>query len=467
MLSRLPGLISAVDLNMIMEKTNLIFNNPNDFKTPEALLLYQQRLLDSERILSICTQEYNIQLYTPRPAYVPREVMDFFEPYPVVVISYDIPTKTVELGTLPEFNVNNIFSQQYSLKFVAVPIYYYVELRTQQFGPPNFLSEMPARDLWDFVVEEAIRLDASDITLTTTRNGAEVYYNVRKKKVHSRRVLSGAESQDIINILASRANATIAEMSSDPRYFGVDLNKNYRGRVCVNKTVYGMLCTIRVLPNAIFNKTLESLNIDSRACKFIRQIMLKREKGLRLFIGETMSGKNTTILSSLRELVSLDTYKIVSLEQPVEILVDGIEQIGCETDEEFEKNADSLLRQNPDIEYFTEITARTAGSILRQANTGKMVFSTVHANSLHEVFFRLQDMTGFSLDRLLLNIHSLCYQELVRDEATDSIRPVNVCFYLTDDMRSQLLDTSFKNVFDVLRDYENKWRSGENLWIEE
>ena len=184
-----------------------------------------------------------------------------------------------------------------------------------------------------------------------------------------------------------------------------------------------------------------------------------------MFIGETFSGKNTTILAALREIVELDMYKIVSLEQPVELLVDGIEQINCETDDEFRKNADSLLRQNPDVEYFTEITARTARSIMEQANTGKVVFSTIHANSIADVFFRLQDITGFPIDRLILNVHSLIYQELVRDEARDMIFPVNRCVYITDEIRAELLGKSFGEVYGYIKKLEDDWTNGEYRWV--
>lgn len=467
MMTRLQGYMSATDYNMVNEKTRLMFSNPMDFKTPEALIVYQQRMLDSNLLLDLCMQEYNKTLYTPKPTYIPQEVLDFFEQYNCVVISYSPKDNVVELGTMPELDVSRVYSGNYRVKWIAVPIYYYCELREKQYGRPDFFSDLPPKDLWDLIVEEALHLDAADITLTTTRNGAEVYYNVRKRKVRSRRIMRGIEVEDVIKIIASGANATLATLTAKPRYFGVDLNKNNRGRVCINKTYYGMLVTVRVLSNDTFNKTLEQLNIESHAAAFIRNIMLKREKGIRLFVGETMSGKNTTILAALRELVELDRYKIVSLEQPVEILVDGIEQINCETDDEFAESADSLLRQNPDIEYFTEITARTANAILMQANTGKMVFSTIHANSLHEVFFRLQDITGYPIDRLLLNVHSLCWQELVRDEATDTIHPVNKCFYMSDELRSRLLGTSFKEVFDEMKVYEDKWGAGDYIWVKE
>ena len=85
----------------------------------------------------------------------------------------------------------------------------------------------------------------------------------------------------------------------------------------------------------------------------------------------------------------------------MEILVDGIVQINTETEEMFAKNADSLLRQNPDIVYFTEITEKTAYSILKQSNTSKAVFSSVHANSIADVVSRLMDITSVDSDRIV------------------------------------------------------------------
>ena len=143
--------------------------------------------------------------------------------------------------------------------------------------------------------------------------------------------------------------------------------------------------------------------------------------------------------------------------KPVEILVDGIEQINAETDEEFELNADSLLRQNPDIVYFTEITARTATAIMQQSNTSKAVFSTIHANSISEVLFRLEDITHLPLDRIILTLHSCVYQELVRDERTDTVKPYNRCVYFDDDLKMRLYGKPVAEIIGVLKGLEARW----------
>ena len=222
---------------------------------------------------------------------------------------------------------------------------------------------------------------------------------------------------------------------------------------------YFDLVTIRVLPDDLLTTTLEELNIKPNACEFIRNHVLSKEKGLRLFIGETMSGKNTTILSSLLELVAEDRYKIVSVESPVEILVDGIVQINTETEEMFAKNADSLLRQNPDIVYFTEITEKTAYSILKQSNTSKAVFSSVHANSIADVISRLMDITSVDSDRIVQTLQSCIYQVLVRDEEHDRIYPVNKCVHFDEALKARLYGQPVYKKREIIKEVEDAWES--------
>ncbi len=457
MMKSLTGLLSAFTINEIREKTAIKIDDVSKFKTPEALLIYEQGILDEYTLLMACREEYGLMLHTPKVSYVPPDIMEEFRKYHVVVISYDVKTNAVLLGVMPEYSQEVILSDRYIVKKTLVPIYYYVKWRTAQFDVPDFVNELPVKDLWGLIVSEAVQLDASDITVTSTVVGARVYYNVRKAKVYSKRVLQKQHVEEIVKLIATSANATFADMSAKPRYFAIDLDGRHRGRVVVNRTLNGMLITVRVLSNDSMTKTLEDLNITKEAADFIRSKMLSAEKGLRLFIGETMSGKNTSILSAINELVAVDKYKIVSVEQPVEIRVDGIEQINAETDDEFAANADSLLRQNPDYVYFTEITARTADAVMQQSNTAKAVFSTIHANSISDVLFRLHDVTKMSIDRLLLTLHSCVYQELRRDDETDSVRPYNRCIYFDEALKMKLYGKDTATIKSTLMRLESEW----------
>lgn len=453
----LIGELSSTNLSLVRENTKLVFKDPSKFRTPEAVIVYQQNLLDDDKLLQMCSDEYDLELKTPEVHYIPKELVQQYKGYNCVPIQYVTGEETIYVGVLPEMqgyipDVRNI-----KVKQVLVPIYYYVKLYTRLYGNVDFLYTLPPMDKLNMIIEEAVNLKASDITITNMAEGATIYYNVRKRKVYSKRVIVREDVELFAELLATKAGAPISAKDNHPRYLSVQLTLHHRGRVVLNRTYYGRAITIRILSDDILTESLEELNISATTCAFIRDKMLSREKGLRLFIGETMSGKNTTILSALRELVDQDKYKIVSVESPVETLVEGIEQINVETEEEYAENAASLLRQNPDIVYITEITNYTAKDTIQTANTGKVVFSTIHANSISDVLSRLMDITHMGVDRLLLSMHSCVYQELVRDEEADTVKPINRCLYFSDALKMRLYGESIGVCKMIIKEEEEKW----------
>ena len=456
----LQGLLTATELQNVRDKTKLIFADSSLFKTAESVVVHEQNMLSDEQLLQACSDEYGVKLFTPRREYIPRAVLDKVKGMNVVPISYNAAAGVMDVGIIPDLQPKARSAGTVNFKFVKVPIYYYVDMYTDYYGRPDFIMELPAKDYLDFIFSEAVSLKASDITIfNASGNRAEVIYNVRKRLVHSRRKLDGSLVKSLAHTLATSGSSEFDEASEDPRFFSIRVDMHNRGRVVVNKVYHGWCITIRVLPDVYLETSLEDLNIKPNACEFIRKYVLSEEKGLRLFIGETMSGKNTTILSALMELVALDKYKIVSVESPVEILVDGIIQINADTEDAFAKNADSLLRQNPDIVYFTEITEKTAYSILKQANTSKAVFSSVHANSIADVISRLMDITGVDSDRVVQTLQSCVYQVLKRDDEHDRIYPENRCIHFDDELKSRLYGKPLYEKHAILKEVEDSWIS--------
>lgn len=456
----LQGLLTATELQNVRDKTKLIFADSSLFKTAESVVVHEQNMLSDEQLLQACSDEYGVKLFTPRREYIPRAVLDKVKGMNVVPISYNAAAGVMDVGIIPDLQPKARSAGTVNFKFVKVPIYYYVDMYTDYYGRPDFIMELPAKDYLDFIFSEAVSLKASDITIfNASGNRAEVIYNVRKRLVHSRRKLDGSLVKSLAHTLATSGSSEFDEASEDPRFFSIRVDMHNRGRVVVNKVYHGWCITIRVLPDDYLETSLEDLNIKPNACEFIRKYVLSEEKGLRLFIGETMSGKNTTILSALMELVALDKHKIVSVESPVEILVDGIIQINADTEDAFAKNADSLLRQNPDIVYFTEITEKTAYSILKQANTSKAVFSSVHANSIADVISRLMDITGVDSDRVVQTLQSCVYQVLKRDDEHDRIYPENRCIHFDDELKSRLYGKPLYEKHAILKEVEDSWIS--------
>ena len=453
----LNGIVDVETIHELDEYTDLRFVDKTKYLCAEALGLYEQKILSNEEILSICEQTMGQDLYVPVPSYIPNDILRHFRGSAVVPVSYRPISGTITCVALPELGKDFMPFQGKKVDVLYTTIYNYFFEYVKQYGPHKDLQIVPAKQLLDSIIREAIGIGAADITLSSVGQLAQVYYNVRKRKVYSQRILNSDNMEDIIKFLCFKSPMDVT--SRDPKYVGVDLNEFYRGRVVINHKYKGYAITIRILPNAAFDKDLSQLNLTKETVSFMRRFMMNREPGLRLIVGSTMSGKNTTALAMLSELVEGDRMKVVSIEMPVEQELYGIEQINCDTEEEYETNINSLIRQNPDFVYVTEIGDTTAEAIMRVTNTGKKVLSTLHANSVAAVIGRLQDITKLSTDRIVQTLHSITYQELIRDEASDSIRPVNRFIYLSPERKAQLYGKSFGEITLKLAEWE-----GGDVW---
>lgn len=453
----LNGIVPVEMIHEIDAYVGLRLRDKMKYRCAEALALYEQRLLDNESIFDLCEKASGEDLYVPAMSYVPDDVVRHFQGSDVVPVSYSPMRGIITCVALPEIGTKYKPLDKNEVHVVFTPIYNYFSEFVKKYGPHPDLLDMPAKRLLDSIVNEAISMDASDITISSVDKSATVYYNVRKNKVYSQRILSSDNIVDIIKLLC--AESPMDSISNDPKSVGVSLNEFWRGRVEINHKYHGYAVTIRLLPNAAFDKSLEDCNLTAETIKFFRNIFMNKELGLRLIIGSTMSGKNTTALACLKELTEEDRYKVVSIEMPVEQELYGIEQINCLNAHEYESNINSLLRQNPDIVYITETSDTTAESIMRVTNTGKRVISTIHANSCADVIGRLLDITKLTPDRIIQTIHSLVYQELVRDDETDTIRPKNKFVYLSQDRKSQLYGKSYGEIILKLKEWE-----GGDVW---
>lgn len=458
MLDLLIGKVSPTELEVVRNATHLRFKSPNKYKASEALVLYEQGVLEFDEITELVRKSTGQNVETPRVDYITKPILEHFTSYDCVPYKYDNVKEVIYVGMLPEDIHNRVLP--YKNKEVVrtpVPMHWFVKYYTQLYSKPSFVLELPEKDLFDFIVNEAVELGAADITVSSRASHSRVYYNVRKKNVQSKRAIGKTEVDGLVRFVSSLGRATISATLKEPVYFSVKLNENNRGRCVVTETYHGLSVTIRVLPTDLFNTTLEDLNLSNKTIEFLRSKSMTRETGLRIFVGPTYSGKNTTIAAMLMEMLSDLSLKGVSVEQPVELLMDFLEQIDCDTEESYVKNIASLLRQNPDIVYVTEITDYTATSIMNVGNTGKTVITSLHANNLADVVARLQDLTHYSTDRIIQNIQTLVYQELVRNEEEDRVYPVNRCIYFSKELKTKLYGKSLGEINMILDKEESKW----------
>lgn len=448
----LDGYVTYDVLRNIKRYTETRFKDSSKLEAPEALTLYEQGYLENDVIKVLCEKTYGMSLQEPLQTYIPKNIIRLFDGSGLVPVQYRPMKGRLVAVFLPDIEYHSVEVPTTVIEIVPTTVPYYFTHYSKCFGQHPYLLDIPAKDIFDSIVQEATTKGAADITISTTGQAAVVYYNIRKKKVYSNRLFKASDMRTLITILFAKSPFQFD--TRIPQATGVILNDDYTGRVECTAKYGGYMITIRVLPRKAFTSELEGLNLSAKTIKFLREKFLDGETGLHLIVGATMSGKNTTMLACLREIALPDNLKIISVEMPVEQELFGVEQISCESPEEYEANCDALIRENPDIVYITETNDSVGKYVIKTANTGKSVLTTLHANTVSGTLTRLQDVTGMSIDRLLFNLHSVVYQELRRDDEKDVIYPWNRYVRFTKELKMELYGKSLGEMAKIIDAYE-------------
>jgi len=185
-------------------------------------------------------------------------------------------------------------------------------------------------------------------------------------------------------------------------------------RIAISPVVWGEQVVIRLLDKSGTSLKLEDMGYVGRSLRKIRK-GLERPNGMILTSGPTGSGKSTSLYALLQEIKS-DEINIVTLEDPVEYKMPGINQIQVNADVglTFASGLRSVLRQDPDVVMVGEIRDKeTATLAVQAALTGHLVFSTLHTNSAAGILPRLLDM-GIEPFLIASTVHTVIGQRLVR-----------------------------------------------------
>jgi type IV pilus assembly protein PilB len=185
-------------------------------------------------------------------------------------------------------------------------------------------------------------------------------------------------------------------------------------RVAISPTVWGEQVVLRLLDKTGTSFKLEALGYTGRALRTLRK-GLARPYGMILTSGPTGSGKSTSMYAMIQEIKN-DSINIVTLEDPVEYKIDGVNQIQINPDIglTFATGLRSVLRQDPDVVMVGEIRDKeTANLAVQAALTGHLVFSTLHTNNASGILPRLLDM-GIEPFLIASTVHTVIGQRLVR-----------------------------------------------------
>jgi len=293
----------------------------------------------------------------------------------------------------------------------------------------DLANEAPIIKLVNLIISQAAKERASDIHIEPYEKDLRVRYRIDGVLYQ---VLSPPRSYHaaIISRIKIMANLNIAErrLPQDGRIKIKLTGREIDIRVSIVPTAYGERIVMRLLDKGTFLFSLEELGLDAENMSQFEHL-LECSHGIILMTGPTGSGKTTTQYSALNRLNSMEK-NIITIEDPIEYMMDGIAQIQVKPkiDLTFANGLRSILRQDPDIILVGEIRdIETADMAIQASLTGHLVFSTLHTNDSAGAITRLLNM-GIEPFLVSSSVMAVFAQRLVR-----SICPECKTSYVPDD----------------------------------
>ncbi|HVX23831.1 MAG TPA: GspE/PulE family protein [Candidatus Saccharimonadales bacterium] len=286
----------------------------------------------------------------------------------------------------------------------------------------DILSQVRADDMLAYLVQQAHRLNASDIHIECQADDVRIRFRI-DGVLHPIARLAFDKYRILISAIASAGNVSTSADEAQQGHIAQNVQMADGGQVDVNvrletvPTINGMDVVMRLfnMDQSMYN--LDRLGLSPEERQVVDDI-IAQPSGLVMVVGPTGSGKTTTLYSMLNTLNS-DQRKIITIEDPVEYQFSGISQISVHSkeggnDDSFADKLRAVLRLDPDIVMVGEIrdndTARTA---LQAALTGHLVLSTFHASSAAAALTRLADIIGQN-PLFVSSIRLVMAQRLVR-----------------------------------------------------
>ena len=258
----------------------------------------------------------------------------------------------------------------------------------------NDVVNNPSVRLVDSIIKEAVPYRASDIHIEPFEKVVKVRYRI-DGDLQERAEFPINSYSAICARIKIMAGLNIAErrIPQDGRINMMVGGKEFDFRVSSLPTVFGEKFVIRVLDKTSFRFTREDLGFTESENVLIDK-MLAKPHGIILLTGPTGCGKSTTLYSFLKE-VNTSAVNIVTVEDPVEYIMAGVNQtqVNTKANMTFSAALRSILRQDPDVIMIGEMRdEETAEIAVRAAITGHIVFSTLHTNDATGAITRLEDM---------------------------------------------------------------------------
>jgi type IV pilus assembly protein PilB len=276
-------------------------------------------------------------------------------------------------------------------------------------------EDAPVVKIVNLILVQALKEKASDIHIEPFEKQLKLRYRVDGNLIEASSPPKALQ-MPIASRIKILAGLDIAErrLPQDGRFRIRVSGKEVDLRISMLPTVYGEKIVIRLLDKGTLSASIDALGMDAGTLEVFKKAV-DAPHGMILVTGPTGSGKTTTLYSVLSELNNPE-YNIVTVEDPIEYQVAGINQVAVKSEIglTFAESLRSILRQDPDIVMIGEIRDNeTADIAVKAALTGHQVLSTLHTNDAAGAISRLDDM-GIEPFLISSSVILTCAQRLVR-----------------------------------------------------
>lgn len=289
------------------------------------------------------------------------------------------------------------------------------QLKTNDQSIKTIVQDSPISKALTAILDYAAKNKASDIHIEPLENELKIRARIDGVLIEIMRLPKSTEPP-LVSRIKILSNLKIDEhrVPQDGQFTIMASGRPIDLRIAISPVVWGEQVVIRLLDKTGTSLKLEDMGYSGRALRTIRE-GIKGSNGMILTSGPTGSGKTTSLYALVQEIKS-DEINIVTLEDPVEYKMDGINQIQVNPDVglTFASGLRSILRQDPDVVMVGEIRDKeTASLAVQSALTGHLVLSTLHTNSAAGILPRLLD---FGIEPFLIasTVRTVIGQRLVR-----------------------------------------------------
>ncbi|HEX8923347.1 MAG TPA: GspE/PulE family protein, partial [Patescibacteria group bacterium] len=313
------------------------------------------------------------------------------------------------------------------------------ESKVIESNQKNVSSEAPVAKIVNTILEFAVKARASDIHIEPQEDNVRVRYRIdgilQEKYLLPRNVHEAVASR--IKILSS-LKIDEKRVPQDGRFFFSSDGKDVDLRISTLPTTYGEKIVMRLLRKSQKVPSMPDLGLRGLALKNLME-SIERPHGIIIVCGPTGSGKTTTLYSVL-DIVSTSKVNVVTIEDPVEYQMKGVNQVqvNVQAGLTFASALRAFLRQDPNVIMVGEIRdTETAELAVNAALTGHLVFSTLHTNDAAGVPPRLLDM-GVEPFLLVSSLNCVVGQRVLRKVCSDCAQEIDIPSDQIGDIKSTL-----------------------------